>query len=139
MARSSYSTAVIRSAASCTEALLAVAAIAWLTSALLPVLGLASSALLFLLPVLLWLYTLALPPILPANWLAVLAGTPADPLNLLGIGSSSPLVHGVIWSLGVNIAVFSALTARGMTAPGLPRFLRGPREVTDLAGRLWIG
>ena len=79
---------------------------------------------------LLWLYTLALPPILPANWLAVLAGTPADPLNLLGIGSSSPLVHGVIWSLGVNIAVFSALTARGMTAPGLPRFLRGPREVT---------
>ena len=53
MARSSYSTAVIRSAASCTEALLAVAAIAWLTSALLPVLGLASSALLFLLPVLL--------------------------------------------------------------------------------------
>lgn len=83
---------------------------------------------------LLWLYTLALPPILPANWLAMVAGTPADPLNLLGIGSPSPLVHGVIWSLGVNIAVFSALTARGMTAPGLPRFLRGPREVTDLAG-----
>lgn len=35
------------------EALIAVAAVAWLTSALLPVLGLASSALLFLLPVLL--------------------------------------------------------------------------------------
>jgi two-component system sensor histidine kinase KdpD len=44
---------VTRIVASCLEALLAVAAIAWLTSALLPVLGLASAALLFLLPVLL--------------------------------------------------------------------------------------
>lgn len=44
---------MIRSAASHVEALVAVAAVAWLTSALLPVLGLASSALLFLLPVLL--------------------------------------------------------------------------------------
>ena len=42
-----------RITASYVEALLAVAAIAWLTSAQLPVLGLASSALLFLLPVLL--------------------------------------------------------------------------------------
>lgn len=42
-----------RSAATYVQALVAVAAIAWLTSALLPVLGLASAALLFLLPVLL--------------------------------------------------------------------------------------
>lgn len=42
-----------RSAARYAEALVALAAIAWLTSALLPVLGLASAALLFLLPVLL--------------------------------------------------------------------------------------
>lgn len=41
-----------RSIAPYAEALVAVAAIAWLTSALLPVLGIASSALLFLLPVL---------------------------------------------------------------------------------------
>lgn len=43
---------MIRPAAAYLEALIAVAAIAWLTSALLSVLGLASSALLFLLPVL---------------------------------------------------------------------------------------
>lgn len=42
-----------RTATSYLEALLAVAAVVWLTSAQLPVLGLASSALLFLLPVLL--------------------------------------------------------------------------------------
>lgn len=42
-----------RSVAPYAEAMVAVAAVAWLTSALLPVLGIASSALLFLLPVLL--------------------------------------------------------------------------------------
>lgn len=82
----------------------------------------------------LWLYTLALPPILPGNWLAALASTPLDPLRLFGIGSPTPLVHGVLWSLGVNVTVFAALSARGMTAPVLPRFMRGSREVTDLAG-----
>ena len=82
----------------------------------------------------LWLYTLALPPILPASWHAALAGGPFDPLNLFGIGGASPLVHGVAWSLGVNLAVHGLLAARGMGPPALPRFLRAPRTVADLPG-----
>ena len=80
-----------------------------------------------------WLYTLALPPILPPGWLAVLAGTPADPVQLFGIGKASPLVHGVFWSLGSNLAVYALIAARGLKAPSLPRFVRGPHRVTDLA------
>lgn len=82
----------------------------------------------------LWLYTLALPPILPADWLAALATGLFDPLQLFGIGSASPLVHGVLWSLGINITTYAVLTARGMGAPALPGFLRSQREVTELAG-----
>ena len=82
----------------------------------------------------LWLYTLALPPILPLEWRAWLAGGPLDPLQLFGIGSASPLVHGVIWSLGVNVAVYAAFAARGMGTPILPGFMRAQRQVTDLAG-----
>lgn len=55
----------------------------------------------------LWLYTLALPPILPLAWREALAGTPLDPLRLLGIGKATPLVHGVFWSLGANVAVLA--------------------------------
>jgi Na+/proline symporter/signal transduction histidine kinase len=79
----------------------------------------------------LWLYTLALPPILPAQWLVALSGGLFDPLRLFGIGSASPLVHGVFWSLGCNMAVHALLAARGMGAPALPRFLRGQRQVTN--------
>lgn len=82
----------------------------------------------------LWIYTLALPPILPADWLAALATGLFDPLQLFGIGSASPLVHGVLWSLGINITTYAALTARGMGTPALPGFLRSQREVTELAG-----
>lgn len=81
----------------------------------------------------LWLYTLALPPILPADWLVQLAGTPFDPLKLFGIGKATPLVHGVLWSLGCNLAVHAVLAARGMSAPALPRFSLGSQRVTDLA------
>ncbi len=81
----------------------------------------------------LWLYTLALPPILPQGLAEVLTGSVADPLRLFGVGSASPIVHGVLWSLGANIAVYAALSARGFAAPGLPRFLRGQRQVADLA------
>lgn len=80
----------------------------------------------------LWLYTLALPPILPAGWLAQLRGTVIDPMQLLGIGSATPLVHGVFWSLGMNLVVLAALSARTMGAPVLPRFLRSQRSVSDL-------
>ena len=64
----------------------------------------------------LWLYTLALPPILPAAWLQTLARTPLDPLHLLGLGQVTPLVHGVIWSLGANLAVLAAFAAVAASA-----------------------
>jgi signal transduction histidine kinase/CheY-like chemotaxis protein len=80
----------------------------------------------------LWLYTLALPPILPRGWLAVLAQGPLDPFNLFGIGAAPPLVHGVFWSLGANLAVLLLLSARRIGPPALPRILRGQREVSDL-------
>ncbi|MEJ2410281.1 MAG: PAS-domain containing protein [Novosphingobium sp.] len=80
-----------------------------------------------------WLYTLALPPILPPDWLSALAGTPLDPLQLFGIGKATPLVHGVFWSLGSNVAVYAVIAARGLKAPALPRFGRGQHHVTDLA------
>ncbi len=81
----------------------------------------------------LWLYTLALPPILPAHWLALLSGGPLDPVRLLGIGLGSPLVHGVIWSLGANCVVLAAVAAGKASAP--PRFnpIRSGRRVTNVA------
>ncbi|MFM5954231.1 MAG: PAS-domain containing protein, partial [Novosphingobium sp.] len=82
----------------------------------------------------LWLYTLALPPILPLAWRGALEATLLDPLRLFGVGNASPLVHGVAWSLGVNIALLAVAAARTMRAPRLPRFLRVERPVTDLAG-----
>lgn len=81
----------------------------------------------------LWFYTLALPPVLPEALLSGLDDTLFDPLRLFGIGNASPIVHGVLWSLGANIAVYGLVAARGMGAPGLPRFLRGQRQVADLA------
>lgn len=81
----------------------------------------------------LWFYTLALPPVLPEAVLTALDGTMIDPLRLFGIGGASPIVHGVLWSLGANLAVYGLLAARGMGAPALPGFLRGQRPVADLA------
>lgn len=80
----------------------------------------------------LWLYTLALPPILPAGWLAELRGSAFDPLRLFGIGAAPPLVHGVFWSLGGNLLVLAAFSARQVGTSPLPRFLRGQRTVSDL-------
>lgn len=83
----------------------------------------------------LWLYTLALPPIAPPALLAALAGTPLDPRHLLGIGAMPPLVHGAVWSLGANLAVFALLSARGIGA-SLPRLPLRQRvgTVHDMAG-----
>ncbi|MEO0033927.1 MAG: hypothetical protein RIS94_3685, partial [Pseudomonadota bacterium] len=80
---------------------------------------------------LLWLWTLALPPILPAEWLARLSGTPFDPLRLLGIGHAAPLVHGVGWSLCANLIVFVAATAGADPRRSLPRLVRGARPVRN--------
>lgn len=81
----------------------------------------------------LWLYTLALPPILPQGALDLLASGPLDPLRLFGIGSAPPLVHGVFWSLGANLTVLGLLAARKAGAPALPRILRLQRKVSDLS------
>ncbi|MBA4354438.1 MAG: hybrid sensor histidine kinase/response regulator, partial [Novosphingobium sp.] len=79
-----------------------------------------------------WLYTLALPPILPASWIAALAGTPLDPLHLFGMGSGSPLVHGVLWSLTANLVVLALFIAGRTGAPRLPRLVMAERPVGNL-------
>lgn len=81
----------------------------------------------------LWLYTLALPPILPEEWRAWLAAGPLDPLRLLGIGHAPPLVHGVLWSLGVNLAMFLAVSARRGAGNPLPSLMGWQRQVSDLS------
>ncbi len=80
----------------------------------------------------LWLYTLALPPILPDGWLAVLEGTFADPMRLFGIGNASPLVHGVAWSLGCNLVAYSLVAARKVQGRPLLWQLRGAQKISDL-------
>ena len=80
----------------------------------------------------LWLYTLALPPVLPTEWLVALAGGPFDPQRLFGIGNAAPLSHGVIWSVGVNLAVYAAVSARKMQAPPLARFGRTERPISNI-------
>jgi len=79
----------------------------------------------------LWLWTLALPPILPPAWLAGLQGTPFDPLNLLGVGHASPLVHGVLWSLAVNGTVLLATTVGRDGVRYRPQLVRGARPVRN--------
>jgi Na+/proline symporter/signal transduction histidine kinase len=82
---------------------------------------------------LLWLYTLALPPILPVHWLAALSGGPLDPLRLFRIDLGSPLVHGVIWSLGANLVVMGVVAAGKASAPPLFNPIRSGRRVTNVA------
>ena len=79
----------------------------------------------------LWLWTLALPPIMPAAWLAALDGTALAPQHLFGIGHASPLVHGVLWSLTVNGALLLAATAGRETVRDRTRFVRGARHVRN--------
>jgi len=82
---------------------------------------------------LLWLYTLALPPILPLAWRDFLAAGPLDPLRLFGIGHAPPLVHGAFWSLGVNLAVYAMVAARKVQGNPLPVLMGWQREVSDLS------
>ena len=81
----------------------------------------------------LWLYTLALPPILPADWLAALSRSLLDPIKLFGVDLGSPLVHGVIWSLGANLIVMGAVAAGKASAPPLLNPIRSGRRVTNVA------
>ncbi len=80
----------------------------------------------------LWLYTLALPPIMPPDWVAALEGTIINPLRLLGIGHASPLVHGVLWSLSANLAVLGLAAAGQRRAPRLPRLISSKRPVRNM-------
>ncbi|KPF76111.1 histidine kinase [Blastomonas sp. AAP25] len=80
----------------------------------------------------LWLYTLALPPILPDMVAHALSGSLFDPLRLFGIGNASPLVHGVAWSLGCNLLAYSVVAARKVQTPPLPWTLRGQQKISDL-------
>ena len=79
----------------------------------------------------LWLWTLALPPVLPPAWLAMLQATPLAPDHLFGLGHASPLVHGVAWSLTVNSLLLFLATAGRETARARPRLLRGARQVRN--------
>lgn len=81
----------------------------------------------------LWFYTLALPAVLPPEWLGMVAGTLANPIRLFGIGNATPLVHGVVWSLGLNLLTYALVAARKVKTPALPRLLRGPGNISDLA------
>ncbi|MBU6269265.1 MAG: PAS-domain containing protein [Sphingomonadales bacterium] len=80
----------------------------------------------------LWAWTLALPPVLPPGWRDVLAGTVIDPLRLFGIGKAPPLVHGVGWSLGVNLALHALFAARNVPRDQLPSLVRGSRHINNL-------
>ncbi|WP_298284680.1 PAS domain-containing hybrid sensor histidine kinase/response regulator [Novosphingobium sp.] len=80
----------------------------------------------------LWLYTLALPPVLPRPVLVWLEGTLADPVRLLGIGNATPLVHGVGWSLAANLAVLALVRARKGAKPRSAKLLTGGRGAGTL-------
>lgn len=65
----------------------------------------------------LWFYTLFFPAIAEPSLLASLSQGWFDPNNLLGLWGLSPVAHGVVWSLGANLAVFLILSMRKVRAP----------------------
>ncbi|TYC90841.1 PAS-domain containing protein [Novosphingobium sp. BW1] len=79
-----------------------------------------------------WAYTLALPPILPVSWTLLLESGPLAPEHLFGIAATSTFVHGVLWSLGLNLAVYALIAARKMPAPALPSLFAPSHRVTNL-------
>lgn len=79
-----------------------------------------------------WFYTLALPQILGPSVLAILATSPFDPYHLLGLGALSPISHGAVWSLGLNLAVYLLVTARRVQTSALPGLLRSNTQDSSL-------
>ncbi len=79
-----------------------------------------------------WFYTLALPQILGPSVLAVLAAGPFDPYHLFGLGALSPISHGAVWSLGLNLAVYLLVTARRVQTSALPGLLRSNTQDSSL-------
>lgn len=79
-----------------------------------------------------WFYTLALPQILGPSVLALLATSPFDPYRLFGLGAFSPISHGAVWSLGLNLAVYLLVTARRVQTSALPGLLRSNTQNSSL-------
>ncbi|MEZ5656012.1 MAG: PAS domain-containing hybrid sensor histidine kinase/response regulator [Sphingobium sp.] len=77
-----------------------------------------------------WAYTLALPSIAGRGALSALRGTIFDPNQLFGIDGLSPLSHGAIWSLGVNLVAFALVTMRRVQPGALPQLLSEPPSTT---------
>jgi Na+/proline symporter len=79
---------------------------------------------------LLWLYTLALPPILPEGWRTWLAAGRSIRCGC----SASPCPAGAwrVWSLGVNVCLSGGGGAAGQGNP-LPSLLGWQRQVSDLS------
>lgn len=59
-----------------------------------------------------WSYTLFLPALIGPEWMAASVPAFLNPQALFGITFGDSLVHGVLWSLGLNTIVFIALSAR---------------------------
>lgn len=69
----------------------------------------------------LWLYTLFLPSLLTGSpvadrWYGLAADYNLHPYALLGLEGISPLTHGVLWSLGLNILLYFAFSRRSAKA-----------------------
>lgn len=77
-----------------------------------------------------WAYTLALPQLVPAEMLLQLKQTPFNPHALLGIDGLSPISHGTIWSLGVNMLAFALVTVRRIQPHAIPGLLRHYGDAT---------
>ncbi len=85
----------------------------------------------------LWTYTLFIPAVVGPGGIAPLTGTLADPTALLGMQGLSPLVHGTLWSLGLNIAVHALVAARRIRSARVSFDFGdgdGVARVSDLAG-----
>lgn len=85
---------------------------------------------------LMWAYTLALPLITPPAYLEELRGTLADPSALFGFSGFSPITHGAVWSLGVNLLAYGVVAARRVQPRAIPQIWRqgasGMAPVSDL-------
>ena len=79
-----------------------------------------------------WFYTLALPQVMGPSLMALLADSPFNPYHLFGIGTLSPISHGAVWSLGLNLAVYLLVTARRVQASALPSLLRSNKPASSL-------
>ena len=80
----------------------------------------------------LWAYTLAIPAVAD-DVLAPLSGTLLDPHHLLGVGRLSDLVHGLLWSLGSNIAIYALLSFRQATARSMAIRLGRGRHLASVS------